>query len=130
MAQVPLAIGLTLCETVITDAATHNRSYINCFARRSVAAVPSAPLTFYVCATLTDGNGAMPLTVRIVEFGAIDAVYQYTTQVQFSSPLAEVRLRLHVDEVVFPSDGGYDVLLDVGGEIIAQRRLQIAVSGG
>ena len=125
MAHRPLAIGLTVCETVIVDVETRNATLVNCFSRRGVTAEPSEPLSFFVCATLTDGVGDMPLVVQVLRLDTLDPIFEREVSIHLPAPLAELHVHLRVRHCVFPHAGPYNVALLADGEMIAQRRLQI-----
>ena len=125
MAQRPLALSLQVCEKVVVEAETRNLTFVNCFARRDVKSIPSEPLSFLVCSTLTDGRGRMPLQVRIETLDDFDIIAQRRGVITFRDPLQKIRLRVPMEEVSFPTEGGYQILLLVDGDLVASQTIQI-----
>lgn len=125
MSQLPVVVGLTICEQIIVEAETHNLTLVNCFSRREVETIPSEPISFVVFATLTNGAGDVPLAVQISRLDTLDEIYVREMVLRFPDPLAEVRLRLRIRDCVFPVAGLYSVFLLAKDEMVAQRRLRI-----
>ena len=125
MIQRPVAVGLTVCETIIVDEQTRNVTPVNCFRRWRVAGFPSEPFPFVVFAWLTDGIGQGRLEVVIQRLDADEpkVVYRISLPCQFTNPLDEVRLTIRIRDCVFPIAGAYAVNLLADGELVAHKRL-------
>jgi len=125
--QRPVAVGLTICETVIVDEQTRNVTAVNCFRKRRVAGFPSEPFPFTVFAWLTDGMGQGRLQVAIQRLDAeeLEVVYRTSLPCQFASPLDEIRLIIRIRDCAFPVAGAYAVNLLADGELLAHKRLVI-----
>jgi hypothetical protein len=121
--------GLLACEQVIFENGTMNCTPVNCFVRRSVARVPSEPLSFYVLAFLTDGVGDVELDLVIERLDTLEGVHRRTATLRFGDSLREYRYLIHVRDCIFPVQGGYQILLFADGESIAQRKLVIELRG-
>ena len=129
MKQRPLALTLQVCEKVIVEAETRNLTLVNCFTERAVESIPSEPLSFIVFSTLTDGRGRMPLQVRIETLDDFDIIVQRTGVITFRDPLQKIRLRVPMEEVSFPMEGGYQILILVDNEVVASQRIEIDLAG-
>lgn len=127
MAQRPLALGLHVCEKVVVEAETRNLTFVNCFAQRDVKSIPSEPLSFLVCSTLVGGRGRMRLEVRIERLADFEAIFERTGVITFRDPRQEIRLRVPMEGVSFPTEGGYQILILVGNEMVASRKIEIAL---
>jgi hypothetical protein len=55
MKQLPVAVGLLVCEKLIIEKDTENITPVNCFRERLVRQFPSEPLTLVIYAILTNG---------------------------------------------------------------------------
>ncbi len=124
MAKLPVAIGLSLCDLVVVEEKTHNVTLVNCFSHRTVDHFPSET-PFTVFALLTGGFGEKPLDVVVQELEDFDEIYRISSSAQFASPLRTIRCTVRVWDCSFPRPGHYLVSLLAGGEIVAQRKLQL-----
>ena len=125
MTQYPVVIGLLLCEKVIVEAESRNPTLINCFNWRQVQSIPSEPLTFIIHALLTDGEGKVPLVVRIDRLDTMETIITRHGTVTFPDPMAEMRLSQTMRDVEFPVAGAYQALLFAENELLANRRFEI-----
>ena len=123
--QIPVVVSLMLCEKVIVESKTHNPTFINSFSTRVVRSIPSEPLTFMVCATLTNGQGNIPLEVRIDRLDTMETIRFRQGTATFDDPMVERRLSHTIRDLSFPVAGAYQVLLIAGNELIADRRFEI-----
>lgn len=127
MAQRPLALGLHVCEKIVVEAETRNLTFVNCFIERDVKSIPSEPISFLVCSALVGGRGRMPLQVRIESLADFDTIFERTGVITFRDPRQEIRLRVPMEGVSFPTEGEYQILILVGNEMIASRKIEIAL---
>jgi hypothetical protein len=126
MKQRPVAIGLLLCEQVIVEEKTGNVTPVNCFSYRTVSSFPSE-FPFVVFCVLTDGMGDIAIEVVIHHLANMDEVFQTTMTHRFIGPLDNVRCILRIRNCSFPSAGEYNVSLLADGELVAHRKLTIAL---
>ena len=129
MAQRPLALGLHVCEKVVVEAGTRNLTYVNCFTERKVRSFPAELISFLVCSNLVDGRGRMRLEVRIESLADLEIIFERTGVITFREPRQEIRLRVPMEEVPFPTEGGYQILILVNNEVVASRAIQIDLVG-
>lgn len=123
MKQKPLTIGLLLCEQVIVEEHTRNVTPVNCFAQRVVLGFPSEPLAFVAFAMLTDGQGDIPLSVRIERLDTLEEVFRATAHFHFENPLQVYRCILRIRNWSAPISGHYQVTLMAEHEDLAQRTM-------
>jgi hypothetical protein len=125
MAQLPVVVGLLLCEKTIVEAGTRSVTLVNCFSRRRVRSLPSEQLTFIVHAILTNGEGEVPLAVRIDRLDTLETITRRQGTATFRDPMAEMRLSQTIRDVIFPVSGAYQVVLLAGNELLANTRFEI-----
>lgn len=123
----PVAIGLTVCERVIVEEATHNVTLVNCFRRLFVRSFPSPPQRLAIYTILTDGHGTRQVRLHVVRLDTLEDVYMRDFQVTFSNPLQEVRLLFRQLELTFPEAGRYEFNLLVDGEPLTRRVIEIVL---
>jgi hypothetical protein len=124
MAKLPTAIGLSLCEQVIIEEKTHNVTLVNCFLYRILDHFPSRT-PFIVFAHLTGGFGEVPLDVVVEGLDELDEIYRISLTARFADPLETFRCTVRVRDCEFPEPGQYVVSLRAGGEIVAERKIQL-----
>jgi hypothetical protein len=129
MTQQPVAIALTLCEQVIVEEGTRNVTLVNCSTTLKVREVPSGPQRLVIHVTLTDGLGAGALRFEVARLDTFETIFTRETSVTFTDPLQEVRVQLRPQGLSFPVEGRYQVSLLADGELIAQRRFRVSVTG-
>src|SRR5947209_4111556 len=125
MKQIPVAVGLHLCEQVIVESGTHNVTLVNCFTFRRVRELPAA-IPLVVVAFLADGLGEMSGELVISRLDDLEEIYRIAGKVRFATPLRVVRFVVRLRDCWFPGEGTYQVSLLIDGEPIAQRRLIVA----
>jgi hypothetical protein len=65
-AHEPVCVALVLCDQVIEDRTTHNKSLIGTFNQIHVPRLPALHPRFSVVASVTDGIGDHPLQLQII----------------------------------------------------------------
>jgi len=126
MNQLPVAIGLLVCENVIVEENTKNVTPVNCFTRRFFDEFPSEPMAVTVLAFLTNGLGEMSLELVVEALANWDEIRRVRTQATFADPLQEFRCVFRLRGFSAPRAGHYAVSIVAGGEIIAQRKIVLS----
>jgi hypothetical protein len=129
MKQLPVAVGMLLCEKIIIEKDTENVTAVNCFHERRVREVPSEPLSFLLYAILTNGKGSITLSVVVQRLQDLAEVVHLDEVYDFKDPLSEFRCTVQLRALVFPSPGAYQVELLADGEFVAHRRFVIRQQG-
>lgn len=129
MKQIPVAIGLLLCEQIIVEERTRNVMPVNCFTRRAVDRFPSVPFPFVSYSIITDGQGDVALSLAIQRLDTLEDVYRRRLAVRFVNPLLEARCVFRIRDCSFPIPGGYLVSLFADGELIAQKGFLVTQIG-
>lgn len=108
MAQLPIAIGLVLCEQVIIEEGTRNITPVNCFNVREVDDIPGRA-SFCVLAWLADGKGEKTAELVVQRLDNLDEVFSYLP-LNFSATCREDfgftrrRVRARFDHSASPPD--------------------------
>ena len=125
MNELPLCRGLHVCESLIVEQGTKNVTLVNRFNLRRVDEFPSKPLRFVVFAVLTNGDGAYAADLVFTHLNSSTEIYRHPVELNFPSPLAELRFVFRLTECVFPLSGTYEVSLDIDEGSIAHTQLTI-----
>jgi hypothetical protein len=121
----PVARALLLCEQLIIAEGTRDMSLINCFAQRRVEGFPVADLPFTVFAVLANGSGRMTAEVVVLRLTDLGRLYRRVIPVFFADRHKELRFFHRIVGCPFPSAGGYEVVLWVNDEILAQATFEV-----
>ena len=105
MAIPPIIRGLYLCEMATADLATKNLTLQNCFRILKVAFLPSKARAFYAVAYLANGLGDFQFTIQVKRLDTLEVVYMTRGPLSFLDRLEEVRLKVRIEQCVFPISG-------------------------
>lgn len=131
MNELPVAIGLSVCELVIQDANTGYPSLINRITRLMVPSFPSPPQRLSVFAALTNGFGNIPIRMEVEPLDGGMPIRGRTVVVDFTDRLDEVWFVVELNDLVFPEPGTYQVSLFAEAEPLARSLLRVLpLSGG
>jgi hypothetical protein len=126
MATVPKALGLTLCQQVIVEERTRRVTLVNNFAWLRLGDFPATYGPFSAVAALTDGQGAIDVTIRVERTETLDLLYHQTQRLVFRSPFHELVALFRFPRITFPVPGGYEFSIWAGGEALAYRVLRVS----
>lgn len=112
-----------LCEQVIADERTHQKSLINIFHQVHAWAFPLVLPRMAVFASLINGNGIVGFEVRCIKDDS-EPIFSTKGQVEFANPNALVELVIELN-VAFPASGSYAFLLYCGDELLAEKRFHV-----
>ena len=128
MAELPIARGVFLCETIIVEEQSRNVTLVNCFTRRLADSFPTTH-RFAVFAVFANGQGTIPVTVVVTDLTDDRRVYEQTVSVPFANPLQETRFLFRTGLVTFPHAGVYEVALETADGSLATTRVTLLPRG-
>jgi hypothetical protein len=127
----PLCLALVLCDTVIEDTRTRNKSLINMFNGLLTPAVPVRHDKMCAFAVFSGGRGRVPIALRL----CYDKDYETdllllggTVQFPQGDPNAVVDIVFEIRGFVFQKFGQYTFELVTGGTPIMTRRFSVSPS--
>lgn len=122
----PQCITLALCDTVIEDVKTRNKSLINLFNGILAASVPVRHDKMCAFASFSGGRGSVPLKLRLWHDQDFDhPVLEMGGTVSFPDHLAVIDLVFEVRGLTLPKFGNYIVDIVVDGVPIISRRFNV-----
>jgi hypothetical protein len=135
MTESPVCIALLICESVIEDTRTRNKTIINTFNGITARKFPMRRHQMTVFISLSNGNGKVPLTLSFVkdEKDCDKVQFEFQVEATFNNPLEVLELGVDLRHVPFPEPGDYSIRLYADGELLTQRRFQailLDVKGG
>src|SRR5262245_20167615 len=125
MARTPVAVGLTLCDTVIVEAMTHKVSLIGCLTDMVVDELPGFAEPFSAVAFLSGAQGTIDLDLVIEEPITSAPVDVRHLRIYSPGPISVVYCHFRLKDVTFPRPGTYSFTLYGNGELIALRRARV-----
>lgn len=124
-----IALILIICDRVITDAVTHEKTLVSTFnqilANRFPAVHPR--LTLFVAAT--NGRGTAEAEIRCVnESDQNSLIFTMKGAIPFPDPNHVVEMSFQFNNVTFPKPGLHSVEFLCDGELILQSRFQVGMT--
>jgi hypothetical protein len=121
----PECLALLLCEGIIEDSRTKNKTVLNMFNQVNAPRFPVQQDRLCVFVSLTNGHGTGDVDVRVVRADlppGEGVLIGLRGEVTFPDPLHVVELGLDIRQLVIPSAGRYDIEVLVDGELLKRRR--------
>jgi hypothetical protein len=117
---------MVICDGIWIDPYTGKRTLIGTF---SVVGGSSFPLVHPVLAiyiALTDGHGAVPVTVRLVDADEErEPIFSEDQTIEFKDPRMIVECGIQVMGVQFSHPGEYRLQLFANNEFVIERRIVV-----
>jgi len=131
----PDVLALLICEGVIEDSRSKNKTIVNTFNRISSKAYPAQHDRLATFLSMTGGHGDYDLKIRVVHADAApgeDTLLEAGGQVTFGDPFAVVELTLDLRGLAVPKPGNYAIQVVIDGDVVKQRRFAAVLleSGG
>lgn len=114
----PIGKAIILCDQVIEDKRTNNKSVIGIFNRISASRFPASHPRMAIYVALVNGVGKVPIELRLTCLTSSEPKRLFATEgeVEFPDPNHIVELVFDLRSVVFEEPGQYvfEVLADSG----------------
>lgn len=123
----PTCLALILCDYVIEDKLTNNKSLIGLFNRIHAHQLPAVHPRMCVVVSLTNGRGKMPIRLRIASLINDEEIFQATGEVTFNDPLAVCDLVFDLRQIPFKTEGAYSITVFYENIPLIERRFIVSV---
>ena len=123
--EIPDCLMVAVCEAVVIDQMTNNKSLINMFNRVHAVGFPVLHPRLCVVVSLTNGRGTLPLVMRMKHLSSDEVIHSMSGRVVFGDPMAVHDLVFDFRGVLFSKAGDYVVELVSGERIVGQRRFAV-----
>lgn len=120
----PHCVAMIICNEIIEDKWTNNKSLISLFSSIAAAELPAHHARMFIMVSLTDGRGEWPCILRI-ESPSGEEIFKAEGSIQFDNPLVVHDLVVEVRGMPLPEAGEYHVGLICGGRPLASRRFTV-----
>lgn len=122
--ELPRCVALLLCDYVLEDRRTGNKSFIGAFNSISGPKAPMRHDKMFLVISLTNVLEPCPIMVRIVQpEGA--PLLEMKGEVRADSPLQVFDMIMELRGIVFPSVGQYAVEVACKSEVLATRQFEV-----
>ena len=122
--ELPKCVALLLCDYVIEDRRTGNKSFIGTFNGISSSQFPIRLDRMFVIVSLTNIFGQCPIMVRIVKPDG-EPLLEMKGDVRADGPLQVLDMVLEFRGIVFPSVGQHSVEVTCESELLAMRQFEV-----
>ncbi|MCH7905587.1 MAG: hypothetical protein IH944_13610 [Armatimonadetes bacterium] len=120
----PRCVALLLCDYVVEDKRTGNKSFIGTFNGISGSQSPMRHDRMFVVISLTNVLEPCQIMVRIVQpEGA--SLLEMKGEIRADSPLQVLDMVLEFRGIVFPSVGQHSVEVTCESELLAMRQFEV-----
>jgi hypothetical protein len=124
--QIPSCISIVICNEVIEDRRTNNKTLVSLFNGIVTPAIPCVHPRMFIMASLIDGIGDWPITLRIT--GPSDqTIVELKGTHSFGDPLSVNDLIFELHGLPLNEEGVYIADVFAGGRQIAARRFFVHV---
>ena len=123
----PICVALIICNEVIEDARTGNKTLVGLFSGITAPQVPALHARMFLMASLTSGTGAWPFVFRITAPSGAE-VMRMGDVVRFVDPLVAHDVVVELRNLLLPEVGVYFVDLLLGETQTANRRFSVAIA--
>ncbi len=121
----PELLALLICEGVIEDSRSKNKTIVGTFNRITSRGYPARHDRLAAFLSMTGGHGDYELKIRIVHADSApgeDMLLEAGGQVAFADPFAVVELTLDLRGLAIPKPGVYAIQVEIDGDVVKQRR--------
>jgi len=122
----PAALCLLVCDDMIIDQETGKHSLIGIFDRIGAPQFPARHHRLSLYIELTNGHGQYDIKVGLMDVKADEEVISIGGPMSFPDPLAVVKMRLRLNNVVFPRFSEYRFQVWANNELLMERRLIVS----
>jgi hypothetical protein len=124
----PIGIALIICDRVITDATTHEKTIVGTFNYVFAKSFPCAHPRMTIFVAITSGQGTANAEIKCVnESDQNSVMFAMKGVIPFKNPNDVVELAFQFNNVTFAKPGLHSIEFLCDGELILHRRFQVAI---
>jgi len=127
-ADKPIGIALIICDRVITDAVTHEKTLVSTFNRILAPSFPCVHPRMTIFVAVTNGRGTTEAEIKCVNESDQNAtIFGMKGSIPFSDPNHVVEMSFQFNNVAFPKPDLHGIEFLCDGELILQRRFEVTI---
>jgi hypothetical protein len=127
--QDPTCIAIVICNEVIEDKRTNNKTLVGLFNQINVPGFPAVHGRLFVMGSFTDGMGECDLSFRLSDPDNNEIV-KVNGRLKFEDPLAVRDIVFEMHGVPFKREGSHSVEVWIGDKYRTCRRFQVVKMEG
>lgn len=125
-AEKPIGIALLICDTVITDATTHEKTLVGTFNQILAKSFPCVHPRMTIFVAVSNGRGPTETAIRCVnESGESTVVFEMKGTIPFADPNQVVEMSFRFNNVTFVRAGLHSIEFLCDGELVLQTRFNV-----
>lgn len=122
----PIGIALIICDRVITDAITHEKTLVSTFNQILAKSFPCTHPRMTIFVAVTNGRGSTDAQIKCVnETDQDTVVFGMTGSIPFADPNHVVEMSFRFNNVTFAKPGLHCIEFLCDGELILQSRFTV-----
>jgi len=126
----PECLAMVLCDDVVEDKRSNNKTLFNTFNQITALKFPAIHPKLVVFLSLTNGHGEVPFDLQFVRDKDDRPLCGLKGTVKFGDPLAVADIVLTMRGLPLPDEGHYCFRLLLAGEPVRERRLFVKLLKG
>lgn len=127
-AEKPIGIALLICDRVIADAVTHEKTLVSTFNQILAKSFPCVHPRMTIFVAITNGRGPTQAEIRCVnESDDNTRVFGMKGPISFPDPIHVVEISFCFNNVHFAKPGLHSVEFLCDGELVLQSRFQVSM---
>jgi hypothetical protein len=123
----PYCVALILCDTVLEDQRTSNKSLIGLFNQITAPVLPALHGQLFLVASLTSGRGTWEFSLQMTAPSG-KTLFSMRDTIPFDDPHAVHDIVVEVRNLTFEEEGVHFVDLFIGSRPLANRRFTVTRS--
>jgi len=125
----PRHLTMVICDSVIEDKRTREKSLIGIFNNITASSVPCVHPRLNVFVALTEGHGVYGMLMRCLKVGDESEIMKMDGNVTFKDPRQIIEFNCEIVGLKFPDYGEYrfEVLFD--GNPVVSRKFKVSPEG-
>ncbi len=129
-AEKPIGIALLICDRVITDAVTHEKTLVSTFNQVLAKSLPCVHPRMTIFVAVTNGRGTTEAEIRCVNesHGQIE-VFGMKGSIPFADPNQVVEMSFRFNNVTFANPGLHCIEFLCDGDLVLQSRFNVGIVG-
>lgn len=123
-AEPPICISIVLCNEVIEDKRTNNKTLVSLFNSILSPQLPTTHPRMFVMASLTSGRGRWPVRFRITD-PAQKEIARMDGEAVFTDPLGVLDIVCELRGLPLTQEGVHFIDVSAGGTHLSERRFTV-----
>jgi hypothetical protein len=121
----PIGVAIVICDRVITDARTNEKTLVATFNRITARNFPCVHPRISIFVAVTGGKGSTNAQIRCVNESTNELAFESSGMINFADPNHVVEMNFELKNIAFPKPGLHGVEFLCEGELILQRRFEV-----